>query len=74
MMGHLHNFKSLHDPPGRASSLGRPNPVSLTGDSDAEGGSVTSHFFVMFTDRWSGKTAQFELPQKPMKLDKTDWK
>jgi len=28
MMGHLQDCSSLHDPPGRASSLGRPNPVS----------------------------------------------
>jgi len=27
-MGHLQDFISLHDPPGRSSSLGRPNPVS----------------------------------------------
>jgi len=28
-MGHLlQDFLSLHDPPGRARSLGRPNPVS----------------------------------------------
>ena len=27
-MGHQQDFLSLHDPPGRASSLGRPNPVS----------------------------------------------
>jgi len=27
-MGHLQDFLSLHDPLGRASSLGRPNPVS----------------------------------------------
>ena len=27
-MGHLQDCSSLHDPPGRASSLGRPNPVS----------------------------------------------
>ena len=25
------------------------------------------------TGSFQGKTAQFELPQKPMKLDKTDW-
>jgi len=28
MVGHLQDFLSLHDPPGRASSLGRPNPIS----------------------------------------------
>ena len=28
MMGHLQDCSSLHDPPGRASSLERPNPVS----------------------------------------------
>ena len=30
MMGHLQDCSCLHDPPGRASSLGRPNgnPVS----------------------------------------------
>jgi len=28
MMSHLQDFLSLQDPPGRASSLGRPNPVS----------------------------------------------
>jgi len=27
-MGHLQDFSSLHDPPGWASSLGRPNPIS----------------------------------------------
>jgi len=29
MMGHLQDFSSLHDPPARASSLERPNPVSI---------------------------------------------
>jgi len=28
MMSHLRDFLSLHDPPGRASSLGKPNRVS----------------------------------------------
>ena len=28
MMGHLQDWSSLQDPTGRASSLGRPNPVS----------------------------------------------
>jgi len=27
-MGYQQDFLNLHDPPGRASSLGRPNPVS----------------------------------------------
>jgi len=37
MMGHLQDCSSLHDPPGRASSLGRPNPVSYNNPRPRDG-------------------------------------